>query len=103
MQNSKGVGQNKNTQLQDEKVVVITQAIKQIIEMNQKITIRKIQELSCVAKSTVEKHYKSILSQISQDIVTDNKSAKIENKISETAAKEACWSSFEKWNSNLIR
>ncbi len=92
MQNTKGVGQNKNTQLQDEKVAVITQAIKQIIEMNQKITIRKIQELSGVAKSTVEKHYKSILFDLSQDIVTDNKSAKIENKVSETAAKEACWS-----------
>ena len=90
--NPKGVGQNKNTQLQEEKVAVITQAIKQLMEKNQKITIRKIQELSGVAKSTVEKHYKSILSQISQDIVTDNKSAKIENKVSETAAKEACWS-----------
>ena len=76
MQNPKGVGQNKNTQLQDEKVAVITQAIKQLMEKNQKITIRKIQELSGVAKSTVEKHYKSILFDLSQDIVTDNKSLK---------------------------
>ncbi len=60
VQNPKGVGQNKNTQLQDEKVAVITQAIKQLMTKNQKITIRKIQELSGVAKSTVEKHYKTI-------------------------------------------
>lgn len=42
MESYKGVGQNKNTQLQDEKVAVITQAIKQLMANNQKITIRKI-------------------------------------------------------------
>ena len=83
VQNSKGVGQNKNTQLQDEKVVVITQAIKQIIEMNQKITIRKIQELSGVAKSTVEKHYKSILFDLSQDISEVNQSDISDNKVAD--------------------
>lgn len=57
VQNRKGVGQNKNTQLQDEKVAIITQAIKQLMTNNQKITIRKIRELSGVAKSTVEKNY----------------------------------------------
>jgi hypothetical protein len=71
VQNPKGVGQNKNTQLQDEKVAVITQAIKQLMANNQKITIRKIQELSGVAKSIVEKHYKAILAELSQDIVED--------------------------------
>ena len=71
VQNPKGVGQNKNTQLQDEKISVITQAIKQLVADNQKITIRKVQELSGVAKATVEKHYKLILSQISQDNTTD--------------------------------
>ena len=80
---SKGVGQNKNNQLQDEKVAIITQAIKQIIEMNQKITIRKIQELSGVAKSTVEKHYKSILFDLSQDISEVNQSDISDNKVAD--------------------
>ena len=71
MQPPKGVGQNKNTQLQDEKVAAVTHAIKQIMADNQKITIRKIQELSGVAKATVEKHYKLILSQISHDNVAE--------------------------------
>jgi hypothetical protein len=61
VQNPKGVGQNKNTQLQEEKVAVITKAIEQLITDSQKITVRKIQELSGVAKATVEKHYKQIL------------------------------------------
>ena len=81
--NSKGVGQNKNNQLQDEKVAIITQVIKQIIEMNQKITIRKIQELSGVAKSTVEKHYKSILFDLSQDISEVNQSDISDNKVAD--------------------
>jgi hypothetical protein len=72
VQNPKGVGQNKNTRLQDEKVAVITQTIKQLMTNNQKITIRKIRELSGVAKSTVEKHYKTILADLSQDIDIDN-------------------------------
>lgn len=80
---SKGVGQNKNNQLQDEKVVVITQAIKQLMEKNQKITIRKIQELSGVAKSTVEKHYKSILFDLSQDISEVNLSGISDNKVAD--------------------
>lgn len=73
----------------EEKVTTITQAIKQLMADNQKITVRKIQEQSGVAKATVEKHYKTILSQISPDIVSDNKTATIENKVSEMAAKEA--------------
>jgi hypothetical protein len=89
VQNPKGVGQNKNTQLQEEKVAIITNAIQQLMADNQKITIRKIQELSGVAKATVEKHYKTILSQISPDIASDNKTATIEDKVSEMAAKEA--------------
>lgn len=67
VQNPKGVGQNKNTQLQDEKVAVITQAIKQLMDNNHKITIRRIQEISGVAKATVEKHYKEILNQLRLD------------------------------------
>jgi hypothetical protein len=65
------VGQNKKTLLRDEKVAAITQAIKQLMADNQKITIRKIQELSGVAKATVEKYYKLILSQISHDNIED--------------------------------
>ena len=93
MQTSKGVGQNKNTQLQADKIEVITTAIKQLMEQNQKITIRKIQEQSGVAKATVEKHYKVILSQISQDsteaeqiVVAEAKavySAPIEDKLTQ--------------------
>lgn len=89
MQNPKGVGQNKNTQLQEEKVAIITNAIQQLMADNQKITVRKIQELSGVAKATVEKHYKTILSQISQDNVSNDKTAAVENKALEMAAKEA--------------
>jgi hypothetical protein len=81
----KGVGQNKNTQLQDEKVAVITQTIKQLLANNQKITIRKIQELSGVAKSTVEKHYKVILADLSQDIIEDKQSGLLDNKAPEIA------------------
>jgi hypothetical protein len=66
------VGQNKKTLLKDEKIAVITQAIKQLMGRNQKITIRKIQEVSGVAKATVEKHYKAILADLSQDIEIDN-------------------------------
>jgi hypothetical protein len=93
VQNPKGVGQNKNTQLQADKIEVITTAIKQLLANNQKITIRKIQEQSGVAKATVEKHYKAILSHISQDsteveqiIVTEAKafySALIEDNLTQ--------------------
>jgi len=55
------VGQNKKTAIMNEKISVITTAIKSLIADNQKITIRKIQEASGVAKSTVEKHYKQII------------------------------------------
>lgn len=88
VQNPKGVGQNKNTQLQDEKVAVITQAIKQLMEKNQKITIRKIQELSGVAKSTVEKHYKSILFDLSLDISEVNQCDISDNKVVDIAYNE---------------
>jgi hypothetical protein len=73
VQPPKGVGQNKNSQLQADKIEVITTAIKQLMVDNQKITIRKIQELSGVAKATVEKHYKLILSQISHDNIEDKR------------------------------
>lgn len=85
VQNPKGVGQNKNTQLQDEKVAAVTHAIKQIMADNQKITIRKIQELSGVAKATVEKHYKLILSQISQDNVAEEQTDLTELKVADSA------------------
>jgi hypothetical protein len=81
----KGVGQNKNTQLQDEKVAVITQTIKQLLADNQKITIRKIRELSGVAKATVEKHYKTILADLSQNIIEDKQINVVDNKIPEIA------------------
>lgn len=81
VQNPKGVGQNKNTQLQDEKVAAITHAIKQLMADNQKTTVRKIQEQSGVAKATVEKHYKSILGQISQENVAEEQSALKEVKV----------------------
>jgi hypothetical protein len=61
VQNELKVGQNKKTVIMNEKIEVITTAIKTLIDTNQKITVRKIQELSGVAKSTVEKHYKCIL------------------------------------------
>ena len=69
VQNDSMVGQNKKTLLREEKVVVVTQAIKQLMSENQKITVRKIKELSGVAKATVEKHYKTIIS----EIIFDNK------------------------------
>ena len=50
---------------------------------NQKITVRKIKELSGVAKSTVEKYYKTILSQISHDNASDNQIYVLKNKVSE--------------------
>lgn len=85
MQPPKGVGQNKNTQLQADKIEVITTAIKQLLANNQKITIRKIQELSGVAKATVEKHYKLILSQISHDNVAKEQTHDIKAKVADSA------------------
>lgn len=85
MQPPKGVGQNKNTLLRDEKVAIITHAIKQLMADNQKITIRNIQELSGVAKATVEKHYKLILSQISQDNVVKELTDATEAKVADSA------------------
>ena len=61
VQSDSMVGQNKKTAIMNEKISVITTAIKSLIADNQKVTIRKIQELSGVAKSTVEKHYKQII------------------------------------------
>jgi predicted RNA-binding protein YlxR (DUF448 family) len=84
VQNPKGVGQNKNTQLQDEKVAVITKAIRQLITDKQKITVRKIQKLSGVAKATVEKHYKVILADLSQDNTQDKQISSSDNKAPET-------------------
>lgn len=66
VQNDKRVGQNKNNVVRDEKINVITDAIKRLLAENKKITIRKIQQLSGVAKSTVEKHYKQVLSDLNQ-------------------------------------
>jgi ferritin len=64
VQNNKGVGQNKNIKVRDEKIEVITEAIKSLLNDNQKVTVRKIKELSGVAMSTVEKHYKQILNNL---------------------------------------
>ena len=61
VQNHKSVGQNKNNLVRDEKIETITKSIKILLSENKKVTIRKIQEMSGVAKSTVEKHYKQIL------------------------------------------
>ena len=85
VQNPKGVGQNKNTQLQADKIEVITTAIKQLLANNQKITIRKVKELSGVAKATVEKHYKSILGQISQDNFEEGQSELKDVKVTNSA------------------
>lgn len=64
VQSSKGVGQNNNNLVKVEKIAVITQAIKQLVAENQKITVRKIKEISGVAKATVEKHYRAILADL---------------------------------------
>ncbi len=88
VQNNSMVGQNKNTLLRDEKIAIITHAIKQIMADNQKITVRKIQELSGVAKATVEKHYKLILSQISQDNVVEEQTDATESKVADSASIE---------------
>ena len=88
VENNSMVGQKK-TLLRDEKVVAITNAIKQLMADNQKITVRKIQELSGVAKATVEKHYKTILSQISPDNASNEITAVIENKVSEIDSNDA--------------
>lgn len=61
VQSSKGVGQNKNDLVRVQKTELITKAIIQLMDNNHKITIRKIQEISGVAKATVEKHYKAII------------------------------------------
>lgn len=61
VQSDSMVGQNKKTAIMNEKISIITTAIKSIIADNQKVTVRKIQGLSGVAKSTVEKHYKQII------------------------------------------
>lgn len=68
VQNSKRVGQNKNNLVREEKIEIITEAIKSLLSENKKVTIRKVQEVSGVAKSTVEKHYKQILNNLKYDI-----------------------------------
>jgi hypothetical protein len=68
VQNTIRVGQNKNNLVRDEKNEVITEAIKTLLSENKKVTIRKVQEVSGVAKSTVEKHYKQILNNLKYDI-----------------------------------
>ena len=88
MQSNSMVGQNKKTLLRDEKVAIITQAIKQLMADNQKITVRKIQQLSGVAKATVEKHHKLILSHISHDNVAEEKEDVTELKVADSAAIE---------------
>lgn len=67
VQNNKGVVQNKNIMVRDEKIEVITQAIKSLLNDNQKVTVRKIQALSGVAIKTVGKYYKNILNELSLD------------------------------------
>jgi hypothetical protein len=62
------VGQNKNKLVRDEKIEVITETIKTLLLENKKVTVRKVQEVSGVAKSTVEKHYKQILNNLKYDI-----------------------------------
>jgi hypothetical protein len=61
VQSDSMVGQNKKTAIMNEKINEITITIKALIAENHKITVRKIQEKSGVAKSTVEKHYKKII------------------------------------------
>lgn len=68
VQNTIRVGQNKNNIVRDEKIEVITEAIKTLLSENKKVTIRKVQEVSGVAKSTVEKHYKQILNNFKNEI-----------------------------------
>lgn len=68
VQNTIRVGQNKNNLVRDEKIEVITEAIKTLLSENKKVTIRKVQEVSGVAKSTVEKHYKQILNNLKYNI-----------------------------------
>lgn len=83
VQSDSMVGQNKKTAIMNEKINVITTAIKQLMADNQKITIRKIQGVSGVAKATVEKHYKRILTQITEQKELDDEKAQIENNDSE--------------------
>ncbi|MEC4050082.1 hypothetical protein OX284_011625 [Flavobacterium sp. SUN046] len=66
VQSEQGVGQNNNTIVKNEKIALVTDAIKTLMAENQKITIRKIQELSGVAKATVEKHYKGVMVEINK-------------------------------------
>lgn len=88
VQTSKGVGQNKNSQLQQNKIEVITATIKQLLANNQKITIRKIKEQCGVAKATVEKHYKTILSQISQDNAAQEQTEIKKSKVADSTPVE---------------
>jgi hypothetical protein len=64
VQNTIRVGQNKNNIVRDEKIEVITDAIKTLLLEKKKVTVRKVQEVAGVSKSTVEKHYKQILSNL---------------------------------------
>jgi hypothetical protein len=52
---------------------------------NQKITIRKVQELSGVAKATVEKHYKAIIVDLSHDKIEDKQIDVLDNEALEIA------------------
>ena len=64
VQNTIRVGQNKNNIVRDDKIEVLTEAIKTLLLENKKVTVRKVQEVAGVSKSTVEKHYKQILSNL---------------------------------------
>lgn len=89
VQSDSKVGQNKKTVIMNEKIEVITTAIKTLLDTNQKITVRKIQELSGVAKSTVEKHYKRILIDLSKQNEVETIGVQNEMKALEIELNEA--------------
>jgi hypothetical protein len=72
------VGQNKKDKIKEESVKKITETINQLKQSDIKITIRKISEISGLAKKTVEKHYKAILADMELDSQSEEKLTVIE-------------------------
>jgi hypothetical protein len=87
--NVKGVEQNKNKLKSQETIEKITKAILSLMEEGIKVTTRKIQAIAGVSVASVNKHYKAILSELTNDKSNLTTSLKEINTIEGEASNEA--------------
>lgn len=87
--NVKGVEQNKNQIKSQETINKITNAILKLKEEGARVTTRNIQAKSGVSTASVNKHYKAILSDLSNDKSNSTTSVNETNTIKVEASNEA--------------